>query len=200
MPKNDTETLLQSENTPLLPCIGIDIGTTTISVIVLDAANGNTAAVHNIASASDIPSEKPWEKKQNAELIIEKILEILTFLYNSYPGIRAIGLTGQMHGILYTDSDGNELLLGDVLGSDADEVQKGIEAEEERIMIYRAIEKLNEREKEIIVKRFGLYGRKELTQKELADSMGISQSYISRLEKKIINQMRKDIIKETGII
>ncbi|MBQ5746482.1 MAG: helix-turn-helix domain-containing protein, partial [Clostridia bacterium] len=56
-----------------------------------------------------------------------------------------------------------------------------------------------EREKEIIIKRFGLYGRRELTQKELADAMGISQSYISRLEKKIINRLKKDIIKETGL-
>ena len=100
---------------------------------------------------------------------------------------------------LNTDSDGNELLLGDILGSDSDEVHRGIEAEEERLMIYRAIERLNERDKEIIVKRFGLFGTKELTQKELADSLGISQSYISRLEKRIINQLKRDIIKEVGI-
>ena len=100
---------------------------------------------------------------------------------------------------LNTDWDGNELLLGDILGSDSDEVQKGIEAEEEKLMIYRAIDKLSVRDKEIICTRFGLYGKKELTQKELADSMGISQSYISRLEKKIINQLKRDIIKQAGI-
>lgn len=100
---------------------------------------------------------------------------------------------------LNTDWDGNELLLGDILGSDSDEVQKGIEAEEERLMIYRAIDKLSDRDKEIICTRFGLCGKKELTQKELADSMGISQSYISRLEKKIINQLKRDIIKQAGI-
>ena len=122
--------------------------------------------------------------------------EILMFIRKTTP----LKLEVSIDEPLNTDSDGNELLLGDILGSDSDEVQKGIEEEEEKIMIYKAIEKLNERDKEIIVKRFGLYGRKELTQKELADAMGISQSYISRLEKKIINQMRKDIIKESGII
>ena len=100
---------------------------------------------------------------------------------------------------LNTDWDGNELLLGDVLGSDSDEVQKGIEEEEEKLMIYRAINKLNSRDKEIICTRFGLCGKKEMTQKELADSMGISQSYISRLEKKIINQLKRDIIKQAGL-
>ncbi len=98
-----------------------------------------------------------------------------------------------------TDWDGNELLLGDILGSDSDDVQKGLEAEEEKFIIHKAIERLSERDKEIICTRFGLCGKKELTQKELADSMGISQSYISRLEKKIINQLKKDIIKQSGI-
>lgn len=122
--------------------------------------------------------------------------EILMFIRKTTP----LKLEVSIDEPLNTDSDGNELLLGDILGSDSDEVQKGIEAEEERLMIYRAIEKLCDRDREIIIKRFGLYGRRELTQKELADAMGISQSYISRLEKKIIKQMRKDIIKEAGII
>lgn len=121
--------------------------------------------------------------------------EILMFIRKTTP----LKLEVSIDEPLNTDSDGNELLLGDILGCDSDEVQKGIEAEEERLMIYRAIEKLNDRDREIIIKRFGLYGRRELTQKELADAMGISQSYISRLEKKIIKQMRRDIIKEAGI-
>lgn len=122
--------------------------------------------------------------------------EILMFIRKTTP----LKLEVSIDEPLNTDSDGNELLLGDILGSDSDEVQKGIEAEEERLMIYRAIEKLSVRDREIIIKRFGLFGKRELTQKELADTMGISQSYISRLEKKIINQMRRDIIKEAGII
>ncbi len=121
--------------------------------------------------------------------------EILMFIRKTSP----LKLEVSIDEPLNTDSDGNELLLGDILGSDSDEVHKGIEAEEERLMIYRAIEKLNERDKEIIVKRFGLFGTRELTQKELADSMGISQSYISRLEKRIINQLKRDIIKQAGI-
>ncbi|MBE6701390.1 MAG: sigma-70 family RNA polymerase sigma factor [Ruminococcaceae bacterium] len=121
--------------------------------------------------------------------------EILMFIRKTTP----LKLEVSIDEPLNTDWDGNELLLGDILGSDADEVQKGIEAEEEKAIIYKAIEKLNDRDKEIICKRFGLYGKKELTQKELADTMGISQSYISRLEKRIINQLKRDIIKETGM-
>ena len=67
------------------------------------------------------------------------------------------------------------------------------------MIIHRAIERLNDRDREIIVKRFGLYGKRELTQKELADTMGISQSYISRLEKRIIKELKRNIIKESGI-
>ncbi len=121
--------------------------------------------------------------------------EILMYIRKTVP----LKLEVSIDEPLNTDWDGNELLLGDILGSDSDEVQKGIEAEEEKIMIYRAIDRLSLRDKEIICTRFGLCGKKEMTQKELADSMGISQSYISRLEKKIINQLKRDIIKQAGI-
>lgn len=121
--------------------------------------------------------------------------EILMFIRKTTPLKMEVSIDEPLN----TDSDGNELLLGDILGSDSDEVQKGIEAEEERIIIHRAIEKLGERDREIIIKRFGLYGKRELTQKELADTMGISQSYISRLEKRIIKELKRDIIKQTGI-
>ena len=121
--------------------------------------------------------------------------EILMYIRKTVP----LKLEVSIDEPLNTDWDGNELLLGDVLGSDGDEVQKGIEAEEERIMIYQAISRLSPRDKEIICTRFGLCGRREMTQKELADSMGISQSYISRLEKRIINQLKRDIIKQAGI-
>jgi len=121
--------------------------------------------------------------------------EILMYIRKTVP----LKLEVSIDEPLNTDWDGNELLLGDVLGSDSDEVQKGIEAEEEKTMIYKAISRLSERDREIICTRFGLCGRKEMTQKELADSMGISQSYISRLEKRIINQLKRDIIKEAGI-
>ncbi len=92
-----------------------------------------------------------------------------------------------------TDWDGNELLVGDVLGSDPDSVSKGLEETEERTMIKRLVAALKPRERQIIELRFGLRGGRELTQKEVADLLGISQSYISRLEKKIIEQLKQQI-------
>ena len=95
---------------------------------------------------------------------------------------------------LNTDWDGNELLLSDILGSDEDQVYRDMEKEEERRAVRAAITELSEREREIIVLRFGLNkSEKELTQKEVADLLGISQSYISRLEKKIMEKLKKDI-------
>ena len=95
---------------------------------------------------------------------------------------------------LSNDSDGNELLLSDVLGSDEETVYKDIEAYEEKKTIRNALLGLNKRERQIIMLRFGLDGsNKELTQKEVADLLGISQSYISRLEKKIISKLKLEI-------
>jgi len=94
---------------------------------------------------------------------------------------------------LNTDWDGNELLLSDILGTEADVVMRPLEDDADRKLLFDAIEKLTEREREIIVMRFGLGGRQELTQKEVADTMGISQSYISRLEKRIIIRLRREI-------
>jgi len=92
------------------------------------------------------------------------------------------------------DTDGNELKLEDILGTDADIVTKGIEKETERELVMQEINKLNSRDKEIIVLRYGLNGHEEMTQKEVADLLGISQSYISRIEKKVIRRL-KNIIK-----
>ena len=93
------------------------------------------------------------------------------------------------------DSEGNELLLGDVIGVDDEEVFKNIETEVEHDVLSAAVKKLNEREREIVVLRFGLAGKEEKTQKEVADILNISQSYISRIEKKILARMKKDIAK-----
>ncbi len=90
---------------------------------------------------------------------------------------------------LNTDWDGNELMLADVLGSDVDEISREIEEDDEKKILRQIIEKLPEREREIIDMRFGLGEKEELTQKEVADKMGISQSYISRLEKRIIKKL-----------
>ncbi len=94
---------------------------------------------------------------------------------------------------LNTDWDGNELLLSDVLGTDEDTVYKNIEASEDSKIIASAVGKLSKREQMIVKLRFGLYGEEEKTQKEVADMLGISQSYISRLEKKIIKRLKKEI-------
>ena len=96
---------------------------------------------------------------------------------------------------LNVDSDGNELLLGDVLGTDSDMIYNDIEGGVERDLLKKAITKLSKREQEIVSMRFGLDGEEEITQKEVADLMGISQSYISRLEKKIILRLKKEITK-----
>ena len=98
---------------------------------------------------------------------------------------------------LNVDWDGNELLLSDILGTDEDVISKGIESEVEKKLLYKAIEKLNHREKVIVEMRYGLTNKdgEEMTQKEVADSLGISQSYISRLEKKIIKRLKREILK-----
>lgn len=94
---------------------------------------------------------------------------------------------------LNTDWDGNELLLSDILGNDEETVAFELEQMEERERIRRAVAALDEREREIIEMRYGMGGKRELTQKEVADALGISQSYISRLEKKIIAKLREEI-------
>ena len=96
---------------------------------------------------------------------------------------------------LNIDWDGNELLLSDVLGTDDDIVNENIESEAEKKLLLESVAKLPERERFIMEKRFGLIDGKEMTQKEVADLIGISQSYISRLEKKIIKRLRKDLEK-----
>ena len=96
---------------------------------------------------------------------------------------------------LNTDWDGNELLLSDVLGTDADIVMRPIEEDVDRSLLSAAIASLSPREKQIITMRFGLGGTREQTQKEVADQLGISQSYISRLEKRIINRLKKEILR-----
>ena len=96
---------------------------------------------------------------------------------------------------LNTDWDGNELLLSDILGTDGDTVLRPIEDDVDRQLLTTAVSRLSEREREIITLRFGLGGREEKTQKEVADYLGISQSYISRLEKRIIARLKREILK-----
>ena len=96
------------------------------------------------------------------------------------------------------DCDGNELLLSDILGTEEDLILRPLEDDVDICVLRQALRELPEREREIILMRFGLEGRKELTQKEVARKMGISQSYISRLEKKIMQRLRKEFIRQTS--
>ena len=96
------------------------------------------------------------------------------------------------------DYDGNELLLSDILGTDEDVVTGRLDDDVDLQILRHALRELPEREREIVLLRFGLEGRKELTQKEVAQQMGISQSYISRLEKRIMQRLKKEFIRKTS--
>ena len=98
------------------------------------------------------------------------------------------------------DYDGNELLLSDILGTDEDMIMRPLEDNVDLCILRQAVKELPDRQREIVVMRFGLYGHKELTQKEVAETMGISQSYISRLEKRIMLKLRKELLRQTGCI
>ena len=100
---------------------------------------------------------------------------------------------------LNTDWDGNELLLSDILGTDADEVSRPLEDDAEVAMLMEAVAALDERERQIVCMRFGLPDGREFTQKEVADAMGISQSYISRLEKRILERLRREMLRKMQV-
>ena len=99
---------------------------------------------------------------------------------------------------LRTDWDGNELLLSDVLGTEADMVSRGMEEDAEKQMLFSALQRLSPREQQIMTLRYGLSGRDEMTQKEVADVLGISQSYISRLEKRILQRLHGEMVRQSS--
>ncbi len=96
------------------------------------------------------------------------------------------------------DGDGNEMRLSDILGTDEDVVTGALEEDVDRMLLRQALRELPDREREIVLMRYGLEGRRELTQKEVAQKMGISQSYISRLEKRIMLKLRREILRQTS--
>jgi RNA polymerase sporulation-specific sigma factor len=96
------------------------------------------------------------------------------------------------------DYDGNELLLSDILGTEEDMILRPLEDDVDLCVLRKALFELPQREREIVLMRYGLYGYKELTQKEVAQKMGISQSYISRLEKRIMLRLKKELIRQTS--
>lgn len=115
--------------------------------------------------------------------------EILMFLRKNNKLRQEISLDEPLN----VDYDGNELLLSDIIGTDKDIVQDEIEHNDQKEKFYKALNHLNKREQEILMMRYGLIGHEELTQKDVADLLGISQSYISRLEKKIIKKLRNKL-------
>lgn len=98
------------------------------------------------------------------------------------------------------DYDGNELLLSDILGTDEDMILRPLEDDVDLCLLRQAVSQLPQREREIVTMRFGLGGQQELTQKEVAQKLGISQSYISRLEKRIMTRLRKEILRQTSCV
>ena len=136
---------------------------------------------------STFNSEKNIKLATYASRCIEN--EILMFIRKTSSQRREVSIDEP----LSVDWDGNELHLSDVLGSESDAVSKGMEEEEEKRFLKEAISELSERERVIVEMRFGLRGGEELTQKEVADALGISQSYISRLEKKIMTRLKMRI-------
>ena len=142
-----------------------------------------------IKAVNTFKTEKKIKLATNASRCIEN--EILMYLRRTSRTKGEVSFDEPLN----VDWDGNELLLSDILGTETDEVYGHLEEEVNRKLLGHAMGKLTVREKEIVEMRFGLSGRKELTQKEVADRMGISQSYISRLEKKILDRLQKEIRK-----
>jgi len=160
-----------------------------------ESANAGVEDLISIGTIGLIKAVNTFKPEKNIKLAtyssrcIEN--EILMYLRKSSPLKNEISIDEPLN----VDWDGNELLLSDVMGSEHDSVGKGIEQETEKSLLLTAVSKLSAREKEIIEMRFGLNDKKEHTQKEVADSLLISQSYISRLEKKIIERLKRDIEK-----
>ena len=142
-----------------------------------------------IKAVSSFSSDKKVKLATFASRCIEN--EILMFLRKT----TKLKLEVSFDEPLNTDSEGNELVLADVMGTDGDLVYKKIESGVECELLRGALEKLNGREREIMSLRYGLDGEEEKTQREVADMLGISQSYISRLEKKIISRLKKEFAK-----
>ena len=141
-----------------------------------------------IKAVNTFDAEKRIKLATYASRCIEN--EILMYLRRSCK----LKLEVSLDEPLNVDWDGNELLLSDILGTDAEAIYRGIEDEVDKELLSLAMKKLTPREKKIMELRFGLYGNREYTQKQVADMMGISQSYISRLEKHIIKLLKSEML------
>ncbi len=165
-------------------------------VYIAKKFDSNTATVEDLISIGTIGLIKAvntFEPSKNIKLAtyasrcIEN--EILMYLRKSSNKRQESSIDEPLN----TDGDGNELLLSDILGTDQNEIGNALEELAEKNMLLQAVERLKGREKQIMQLRFGLCGNEEHTQKEVADMIGISQSYISRLEKRIIKRLKKDL-------
>ncbi len=160
-----------------------------------DGTNTNIEDIISIGTIGLIKAVNTFRPDKNIKLAtyasrcIEN--EILMYLRKNASQKNEISIDEPLN----IDWDGNELLLSDVLGSDYDEIGRGVEQEDERSILNSFVKCLPPREKQIIKMHFGMNGYEEFTQKEVADTLGISQSYISRLEKRIINKLKKQIEK-----
>ena len=158
-----------------------------------ETTGGNIEELISIGTVGLIKAVSTFNADKNIKLAtyasrcIEN--EILMFLRKTSSRHREMSIDEP----LSTDWDGNELLLSDILGSDPDSVSRHMEEDEERRVLHAAVAMLDARERQIVEMRFGLLNGREMTQKEVADALGISQSYISRLEKKIMASLKKKI-------
>lgn len=160
-----------------------------------NANNGSIEDLISIGTIGLIKAVNTFKMDKNIKLAtyasrcIEN--EILMFLRKN----NRIRLEISLDEPLNVDYDGNELLLSDIIGTEDDIIWKEIEGNEQREQLYIALKDLNKRERDILLMRYGLYGHDELTQKDVANLLGISQSYISRLEKKVIKKLRHKLNK-----
>lgn len=154
-----------------------------------DAELVSIGAMGLIKAVNNFDPDKNIKLATFASRCIEN--EILMYLRKVVRRKREVSLDEPIN----TDFEGNELLLGDVLGTDPDQVSQEAEKKSEIEYLYKSLEKLNDRERLILSLRYGLGGSEEKTQKEIADMLGISQSYISRLEKKVLLKLKRELIK-----
>lgn len=185
LPDNEARSVLIEHNLRLVVYIARKFENTGINIEDLISIG----TIGLIKAINTFNTDKNIKLATYASRCIEN--EILMFLRKNNTTKSEISIDEPLN----TDWDGNELLLSDILGAEGDAIDKNIEEEVDRQLLNLAMEKLNKRELVIMKMRFGLDGFEEKTQKEVADMLGISQSYISRLEKRIINRLRKEITK-----
>ena len=187
--------ILQGDDSAREPLITHNLRLVVYIARKFDSPGASTEDLISIGTIGLIKAVNTFRPEKNIKLAtyasrcIEN--EILMYLRKSVPLKNEISIDDPLH----VDWDGNELLLSDILGTDEDEVCRPLEDDAEKHILMEAIGTLNEREREIIMLRFGLLGGREYTQKEVADMLGISQSYISRLEKRIIDRLRHEMLR-----